>query len=105
MKFGKRIRSEAVAAWSPFYIDYKELKHLLKQLVAKVCRESFSLRWRASRAPSRAREHVPGIPAQPPVVARQSDGCWPAAHAHETMREGTVAAVRSPLRVGARPVT
>ena len=50
MKFGKRIRSEAVAAWSPFYIDYKELKHLLKQLVAKVCRESFSLRWRASRA-------------------------------------------------------
>jgi hypothetical protein len=50
MKFGKRIRSEAVEAWSPFYIDYKELKHLLKQLVAKVCRESFSLRWRAARA-------------------------------------------------------
>ena len=49
MKFGKRIRSEAVASWSPFYIDYKELKHLLKQLVAKVCRESFSVRWRSAR--------------------------------------------------------
>jgi hypothetical protein len=60
---------------------------------------------RCPRAPLRVREHVPGSPAQPPVAARQSDGCRPAAHAHETMREGTVAAVRSPLRVGARPVT
>jgi hypothetical protein len=34
MKFGKRIRGEAVESWSSYYIDYKELKHLLKQLVS-----------------------------------------------------------------------
>ena len=33
MKFGKRIRSETVDEWASNYIDYKELKHLLKQLV------------------------------------------------------------------------
>ena len=35
MKFGKRIRSEANEEWASYYVDYKELKHLIKQLVAK----------------------------------------------------------------------
>eukprot|EP00960_Hanusia_phi_P067321 766604-Hanusia_phi.AAC.1 len=35
MKFGKRIRSEAVEQWNEQYVDYKGLKHLLKALVAK----------------------------------------------------------------------
>ena len=34
MKFGKRIRSEAVEQWNDQYVDYKGLKHLLKALLA-----------------------------------------------------------------------
>eukprot|EP00286_Rhodomonas_abbreviata_P028475 CAMPEP_0181299224 /NCGR_PEP_ID=MMETSP1101-20121128/6225_1 /TAXON_ID=46948 /ORGANISM="Rhodomonas abbreviata, Strain Caron Lab Isolate" /LENGTH=337 /DNA_ID=CAMNT_0023404345 /DNA_START=285 /DNA_END=1295 /DNA_ORIENTATION=- len=37
MKFGKRIRSEAVESWGEHYVDYKGLKHLLKPLVTNGC--------------------------------------------------------------------
>ena len=40
MKFGKRIRSEALESWANFYFDYKELKHLLKQLVTNGAQEA-----------------------------------------------------------------
>jgi len=34
MKFGKRLATEAARCWQTKYIDYKALKHALKQDVA-----------------------------------------------------------------------
>eukprot|EP00281_Chroomonas_sp_CCMP1168_P034208 CAMPEP_0206245958 /NCGR_PEP_ID=MMETSP0047_2-20121206/18986_1 /ASSEMBLY_ACC=CAM_ASM_000192 /TAXON_ID=195065 /ORGANISM="Chroomonas mesostigmatica_cf, Strain CCMP1168" /LENGTH=320 /DNA_ID=CAMNT_0053671315 /DNA_START=358 /DNA_END=1317 /DNA_ORIENTATION=+ len=36
MKFGKRIRTEAVEEWQDFYVDYKDLKHKLKPIIGTV---------------------------------------------------------------------
>lgn len=48
MKFGKRIRTEAVQSWGEHYVDYKGLKHLLKPLVVKGCPNDLEDEFRAA---------------------------------------------------------